>query len=209
MVLARRMFESWNLAFPPLCFQILPIWLQKDFPCQDRNSPIYPRTFISNSIKKIHNLQFFFVKSSCSAKLQLTVENVANYHTKLWLCGLPLRISWNRLTSSSIRLAKYIGFISYVFTVLADLVTLPIYPCLDVFVAFSAISRNFCHSTSQKIVTLDCQTAISRKICHSTSVQNCNPRLLWRQCHGLISQKISLFECLKVFCLQSYCLELF
>ena len=46
------MFVSCKIAFPPHCFQILPIWLQKTIPNSDRNIPIL-RHFTWNEFYKI------------------------------------------------------------------------------------------------------------------------------------------------------------
>ena len=43
MVYKRRMFVSCKMAFPPLCFQILPVWLRKNISRSDRNIPIRSR----------------------------------------------------------------------------------------------------------------------------------------------------------------------
>ena len=40
IIYSRRMFESWNLVFPLLCFQILPICLQKYYLSWDQIIPI-------------------------------------------------------------------------------------------------------------------------------------------------------------------------
>ena len=145
-------------------------------------------------------------------------ENFSFFHT---VCGLPLRISWNRLSSKSLSIrqsttlsiitstsasSKSRDFDSYVFAVLADR---PFQSVLTfLLLCHAAISRNFCHSTSQKIETrlsIISLTAISRNICHSTSVENCSPALNFSGGNDF-TENFSLFECLKVLCQQRCCL---
>ena len=95
MVYLRRMFESWIFLFPVLCFQFLPIWLQRNNLCWDRNPPI-------SLIKP--SFQHFFVKStfnttthkSCSSFAGIWGFLTKKLHfdlTKLWDFTKKLSIS--------------------------------------------------------------------------------------------------------------------